>query len=323
LDDKTEHPKKQIMNLPLVTIVTSSYNHQRYLRRAIDSVLSQDYPNIEYLVFNDGSPDNTEEILKSYGNKFYWETQPNMGETPTLNKAINLAKGELVGKLSSDDYLYPGAIKAMVDLFLEQPELVVVYSDFDLVDENDEIFQSIQKPDYSYVETIRQHLCLPGPCALFRTEIFRKLGGFDTSFRILFDMDFWWRAGLLGEFARLPKSLTAFRQHRNSQSSSGGERMASETIACVNKFYSSHNLPNNILKVKKDAFSNAYYSAAMQAAQARKFQKTKDYLWKSCFFSPFNYLKKENRTKLINFINIMMPPKVLSFTKRIYRFLRN
>jgi glycosyltransferase involved in cell wall biosynthesis len=216
---------------PLVSLVTSTYKQERYLREAIDSVLDQDYPYIEYIVINDGSPDGTEEILRSYGNKFYWETQTNMGETPTLNEGIHLAKGGLIAKLSSDDYLYPNAISELVQQFLSHPEYVVVYSDFDIVDENDHVVMKIQKPVYNFVDMIRNHLCLPGPGALFRKLIFEQLNGFDTQFQILFDMHFWWRAGLLGPLGRVPKSLSAFRQHRLSQSTTAGERMAEETFA--------------------------------------------------------------------------------------------
>jgi glycosyltransferase involved in cell wall biosynthesis len=306
------------MQDPLVTIVTSTYKHARYLKQAIDSVLCQDYPAIEYLVFNDGSPDETEAILRSYGDKFYWETQPNMGETPTLNKAIRMAKGKLVAKLSSDDYLYPTAISEMVRKFIEQPDLVVVYSDFDLIDENGIQYQSIQKPDFDSISPIRKHLCLPGPGALFKKDIFEQLGGFDTQFRILFDMDFWWRASLIGPFTRIPRPLSAFRQHRSSQSSTGGERMAAETIRCVEKFYALPNLPASLTRVKGEAFSNAYYAAGMQLALAKgDMMASKEYLLKSFSCSPRNYFKAENRDKLINFINVALSPKIIPIVKRV------
>jgi len=306
-----------IEQLPIVTIITSTYKHERYLSKAIDSVLSQDYPRIEYIVINDGSPDGTEEILRSYGDKFYWETQANMGETPTLNRAINMAKGELIGKLSSDDYLYPGAIREMVNQFLLHSELIVVYADFDLVDENDILIQNIQKPDYNFIDPIRCHLCLPGPCALFKKQIFEELGGFDIDLKILFDMDFWWRAGLMGPFARIPKSLSAFRQHRNSQSSSGSERMALETVRFVEKFYSTPGLPQELLQIKNEAFSNAYYAAAMQFAQAKNDEKLKTYLKKSFTRYPLCYLKKENCGKMINIIDVMISPKLTSILKKL------
>jgi glycosyltransferase involved in cell wall biosynthesis len=298
---------KMKSTLPLVTIVTSTYGHERYLRKTIDSVLSQDYPNIEYIIINDGSPDGTEEILRSYGNRFYWETQENMGEVPTLNRAIAMAKGDLIGKLSSDDYLYPTYISEVVNRFINEPELAVVYTDFDLVDENSLFLQTIIKPDYDDVRAVREHLCLPGPCALFRREIFERIGGFYPNFRILFDLDFWWRASLHGKFSRLPKSLSAFRQHGTSQSTRGGTHMAWETVQCINRFYSIPDLPGRFKKVKRIAFSNAFYAAAMQSFVGKDMKQCKHYLFHSFMQSPLNYFGQENRGKLENLVGIMSP----------------
>ena len=305
---------------PLVTIVTSTYNHANYLRQAIDSVLNQTYSAIEYLVVNDGSKDHTEEILKSYGDRFSWTTQPNMGETPTLNKAVRLAKGEFIAKLSSDDTLYPTAVSDMLAQFLHRPELVVVYSDFDLVDEYGVKYESIQKPDFHPIDPIRKHLCLPGPGTLFRKEIFDRLGGFDTSFRILFDMDFWWRASLLGPFTRVPRPLAAFRQHRNSQSSMGGVRMAEETVRCVQKFYSLPNLPKPIQSIRGEAFSSAYFSAAMQTVQAsQKRSASRKLLFQSIMHAPFSFLKTENRAKLIGLLDVMISPRIVSGFRKLIK----
>jgi glycosyltransferase involved in cell wall biosynthesis len=301
---------------PLVTIVTSTFKHEQYLRQTIESVLQQDYPNIEYLVFNDGSPDGTEDILKSYQGRFYWETQMNMGETPTLNKAIRMAKGELVAKLSSDDFLYPNAISTMVNKFLERPNLAVVYSDFDLVDEDGVQYASIQKPDFDFIDPIRKHLCLPGPGALFRKSVFDQIGGFSSQFRILFDLFFWWQASLIGPFERIPRPLSAFRQHRGSQSSMGGVRMADETIRCVQTFYSLKNLPDSIQEIRGEAFSNAYYSAAMQYILASSdMALPRKLLIESFLFSPVNYFKNENRGKLKSLLNTFLPFNILSAIK--------
>lgn len=309
-------------SLPLVSIITSTYKHEQYIVETIDSVLSQDYPKIEYIIVNDGSPDRTEEILKSYGDKINWKTQKNMGETPTLNNAFRQAKGDLIGKLSSDDYLYPTAISEAVNLFLSRPELQVVYSDFDLVDENGEIFDHIQKPDYDLVEVVKNHWCLPGPGTLFRREIFEALGGFNTQYRILFDMDFWWRAGLIGPFARIPKSLSAFRQHRESQSSTGGERMASETVRLVETYFLNQNLPVDIKKVKHEALANAYYLAGMQCLQKNNINLSSNYLKRSLFYFPIGYLRKSYREKLNNIFLVFISSlkiKIMDFLGKIVK----
>ena len=79
---------------PLVSFITATYNTAPYLRETIDSILAQTYPNIEYIVLDDGSTDDTLNILKSYGDRIQWESHPNMGETRTVNKGFDMAKGD-------------------------------------------------------------------------------------------------------------------------------------------------------------------------------------------------------------------------------------
>ena len=82
--------------LPLVTVITPAYNRASYLVETIESVLGQDYPRLEYIVLDDGSTDNTREVLGKYEGRIIWETHPNMGETRTVNKGFGLARGEIV-----------------------------------------------------------------------------------------------------------------------------------------------------------------------------------------------------------------------------------
>jgi glycosyltransferase involved in cell wall biosynthesis len=293
-----------ILTYPLVSIVTSTYNHAQYLREAVDSVLSQSYPNIEYLVFNDGSKDQTENILKSYGDKFYWETQENMGEVATLNKAFKQAKGKFIGKLSSDDRLYPDAVERLVEKLDNRSDAVVAFGDFDLINENGKVVKRIYKPEFNAVRAVRDHICYPGTGHLIRREIFEKLGGFDPQFRIVFDMDFWWNAGLEGDFIHIQEPLSGFRIHDQSQSFRGGERMAKETVHMVKKFFAQPDLPAAYQGIKDKAFSSGYYSASQQAK------------WDHCFGLAFSYLGK---AFLINPVHLFRLYGIRSTTKLLFQ----
>jgi glycosyltransferase involved in cell wall biosynthesis len=123
-----------IASLPKVSIVIPAYNHANYLDAAIQSVLKQDYPNIELIVLDDGSTDNTHQVLESYGNQFYWETQKNMGQANTLNKGWRMAKGDILAYLSADDVLLPQATSDSVKCLLANPRSVLCYGDFELID---------------------------------------------------------------------------------------------------------------------------------------------------------------------------------------------
>ena len=154
-------------DLPLMTIVTPAYNQADYLSETIDSVLAQDYPNIEYIVIDDGSTDCTSEILKQYDGRIRWESQDNMGQAATLNKGWAMGSGEIIGYLSSDDLLKSDAVSALVRCLLERPEVVLVYPDFELIDAMGKHIRNVSTPDYSYFDLAVNLVCHPGPGALF------------------------------------------------------------------------------------------------------------------------------------------------------------
>ncbi|MFM7854270.1 MAG: glycosyltransferase family 2 protein, partial [Flammeovirgaceae bacterium] len=123
---------------PLVTIVTPSFNQGKYLERTIQSVLLQDYPNIEYIVIDGGSTDNSVEIIQKYQDKIsYWVSERDKGQSDAINKGWRLAKGTYCSYLNSDDALEQGAVSKVVNSFLANPDVGVVYGDYTFVDEND------------------------------------------------------------------------------------------------------------------------------------------------------------------------------------------
>src|SRR5437899_364684 len=101
----------------LVSIVTPSFRQGRFLRQCIESVLTQDYPRIEYFVFDGGSKDESRAILESYGDRFHWQSEPDGGQTSAINAGLRRAKGSILAYLNSDDVLLPGAVSAVVDAF--------------------------------------------------------------------------------------------------------------------------------------------------------------------------------------------------------------
>jgi len=115
------------MNEPLVSIIMPVYNGEKYIKEAIDSVINQTYKNWELIIVNDGSKDNTEEIIKSYNDKrikyFY---QENKGVSAARNKALEVAKGKYITFLDSDDYLPPNSIKARVEYLEKNPDIDIV-----------------------------------------------------------------------------------------------------------------------------------------------------------------------------------------------------
>ena len=108
---------------PTVSIVTPSFNQGRFIRETIESVLSQDYPAIEYMVIDGGSTDETVSILKSYGNRIFWISEPDSGQSDAINKGWKRATGEILTWLNSDDVYLPGAIAKAADYLQRHPNV--------------------------------------------------------------------------------------------------------------------------------------------------------------------------------------------------------
>jgi glycosyltransferase involved in cell wall biosynthesis len=275
--------------LPLVSIVIPAYNHADYLAEAIESILAQDYPSVELLVLDDGSTDNTREVLEGYAGQFYWETHKNMGEAATLNKGWRMSKGEILGRLSADDLLSPDAVSASVEGLQKNPDAVLVYCDFDLIDERSRVIRRVRAPEFSYRDMVAKQITAPGPGAFFPRSAFEKAGPWDESLAQMPDTEYWLRLGLYGRFVRIPKVLASFRMHENSVSFRAGDELHSqEYIRVLTDYFDSCALPPEVIAAKNEAFSNAYIFAARHHLMGKRHVKAAANTWKGLRIYPKN-----------------------------------
>jgi glycosyltransferase involved in cell wall biosynthesis len=280
-------------SLPLVSIITPAYNRESLIEETIVSVIGQDYPYLEYLVLDDGSSDGTLSVVRKFDNYLRYESHPNMGETRTVNKAFTMIRGEIIAIVNSDDPLLPGAVRAAVEVMVRRPEILVTYPDWYIIDGSGRKLGHRITPEYDYLHMLKRHHCVPGPGVFFRKSVAERLGGRDDRFRYVADFDFWLRAGLLGPFARIPKTLATFRWHSGGASSrEQGASMAEEHIRLIEKIYAMPNLPETVLRAKKEAFSNAYYEAAVSlGTQALDIKR--DYYRRAIALYPWKYFSHE------------------------------
>ena len=255
---------------PLVSIVIPAYNGASYLRQSIESVLSQDYPNIELLVFDDGSRDNTREILQSYKDRFYWESHKNMGQSATLNKGWQLARGVVLSYLGADDVLDPRAVSTSLKYLKD--DVVLTYCDFNLIDPSSKLIRRVKAPDFDYEDMFSRFICQPGPGVFMTRRAFEAAGFWNTSYRQMPDYEYWLRLGLQGRFVRVPEVLASFRVHEQSQTfAQADERKAMEPVHIISDFIETQTLPPNLLSLKEKALSNAWIATAQLLIRAGRF----------------------------------------------------
>ncbi len=202
---------------PLVSLVIPAYNHAGYLAAAVNSVLAQDYPKVELIVIDDGSTDDTAAVLAELGEGFYRKTQANIGQSLTLTRGWSMAKGEVLGYLSADDLLEPGAVTSAVAALMTMPTIVATYCDFHLIDPESRRVRTVRLPEFSYEHMLTRVSCPIGPGAFFRRSVYLKSGPWSPQYRQMPDYDFWLRIGLHGRIFHLSQVLASFRLHEGSQ----------------------------------------------------------------------------------------------------------
>ncbi len=245
---------------PLVSFITATYNTASYLRETIDSILAQTYPNIEYIVLDDGSTDNTVEILKSYGSRIRWDSHPNMGETRSVNKGLGLAKGDYIIVVSADDPVKPNLAEVGVEWMEKHPEALIGYPDWETIDSAGNVLKTHKLLDYDYDIMTRMHYCLPNAGTIIRRHAVELETGRDSTFRYVGDYEFFLRIGLHGPFVHIPQTLATWRTHSGSTSvNSKNEAMAQENVRAIKQLFERPDMPEAVKKARAEALSSAYY----------------------------------------------------------------
>lgn len=235
-----------MVDTPKVSIITPSYNQGKFIEETIQSVISQDYPNIEYIIIDGGSTDNTIEIIRRYEDKIaFWISENDGGQAHAINKGLQIATGDLMAWLNSDDTYEPGAIKLVVNEAkkLESPFILTGYSTF--FDQNGIIWKpkSIAEPkgilkEYSQDELLRfWKSSLSQPSTFWSKETFEKLGTLNNDLYFALDLDYWLR-GIQNnvQFYLLPIALSKFRYHSSSKTLKDQKRLISEVKDLSNAY---------------------------------------------------------------------------------------
>lgn len=208
--------------LPKVTIIVPVYNQEKYIRECVDSILMQDYENLEIIVVDDGSTDSTPDILKSYGSAIRYIRQANQGAAAALNHGLRLAQGELVAWLSSDDAYMPKKILKQVAKFQEDPTLDLIYTNWIMIDGEGNKIRTVQvpyPPQERFILEMLKYNFINGSSILMRKARCVEANYFDQTLIADVDGDMWFR--LLHnrcKFGHVAEPLLKYRWHTNNLS---------------------------------------------------------------------------------------------------------
>jgi glycosyltransferase involved in cell wall biosynthesis len=217
---------------PLVSIVTPSFNQAPFLRRTIESVLSQEYSHVEYILVDGGSTDGSQAIIEDYADRLaHWESIPDQGQTDAINKGFARATGKYLAWLNSDDVYQPGAIAEAVDYLENHPGVGMVYGDCTFIDAHDREIGRFPAAQTDYKRLRRGYVHIPQQASFFRADLWRKVGPLDPSFYFAMDYDLWVRLAREAPLVYLPGRVwAAFRLHGDAKTITADDRCWPEML---------------------------------------------------------------------------------------------
>jgi glycosyltransferase involved in cell wall biosynthesis len=228
-------------HIPTISIVTPSLNQGAFLTEALLSVRGQKYGELEHLVIDGGSDDDTIKILGRYSGEACWKhlrwtSEPDHGQSHALNKGFAKASGDIIGWLNSDDRYRPGCLDYVSRVFQERPDIDVVYGDYTWIDENGRTIQRRREIKFSYfILLYHRVLYIPTTATFFRRRVIDEGNWLDENLYYAMDFEFFVRLASRGyRFLHVPATLGDFRFQRTSKTCRSPHKQREEVNRLVN-----------------------------------------------------------------------------------------
>jgi glycosyltransferase involved in cell wall biosynthesis len=278
------------MGKPLVSIITPSFNCEKYIEQCILSIKNQNYKYVEHIIQDGGSTDNTLKIIEKYADIVKLESVPDRGPADALNKAFARSKGDIFLVLNSDDILLPFACSWAVKKFKKNADYSVIYGNQYIIDEKGEFIKKRYGDKYDFEKQFCVEDVIPAQTAFVQRKFFEKIGLRVDSLTDLPDYDMWMNLGLFSEMKYYSKFICKFRRHED-QISLSVEKILQARIEIMNKIFRNPDVSDRIKKLKDRAYAGNYHWAAVESYGINKRKDSVKYLLKAYEFLPEYRLK--------------------------------
>jgi len=221
---------------PRISIITPSFNQGRFIEETIRSVLLQGYPNLEYIIIDGGSTDNSVEIIRQYEPWLtFWVSEKDRGQSHAINKGLNRSRGEIFAYLNSDDIYLPGTINRIFRHFNIYDDVGVMYGDCRLINEESKTINRWRSRTFDLIS----ELCINfiyQPTSFLSRGVLETIGYFDETLHYTMDIDYWYRAGNHFKFDYIPKELACFRITGENKTGGSPVKTIDERKRVINRY---------------------------------------------------------------------------------------
>ena len=249
---------------PRVSIVTPSFNQGSFLEETIRSVLLQGYPDLEYIVIDGGSADQSVEIIQKYEKWLaYWVSEKDSGQAHAINKGFSHATGEICAYLNSDDTFCRNAISTAVSFLDKHPESSLAYGDCQIIDESSAVHDLWLAPEFELTELLFR-CYVAQPASFWRKSKMAGVGDFNAEMHYAFDYEMWLRMAAAGQtFSHVRHLLAQHRKTEGTKTVSRPEAFTVEVVTALETFFKSLAVPTTLKSFEADAYAIAFLNHAL------------------------------------------------------------
>jgi glycosyltransferase involved in cell wall biosynthesis len=274
---------------PRVSAIIPTYNYARYVVAAVESALSQSFEDLEIVVVDDGSTDDTRETLRHLGARIRYIPQAHRGLAATRNVGIGVSRGRYLAFLDSDDLWLPDKVSMQVARLDAEPAVGLVYTEATLF--NDESATEIphshwsEHPSGKILPWLLRHNVVPSPTPMVRRELFEKVGPFDERLSSCEDWDMWIRIAQVSEFAYVDRVLARYRVH-SANMSLDQERMMTGRFRVLQKTFSGTGVPSEARRLQRSVFSRWHADYALHHFYAERYAQARSEVMRAVALHP-------------------------------------
>ena len=306
---------------PKISIVTPSYNQGRFIEEAIRSVLLQGYPNLEYIIIDGGSTDQTVEVIKKYAPWLtYWVSEQDRGQSHAINKGLEKSTGKLFNWHNSDDVLMPNSLATMAKAMLEHPQAGCVHGRRIFINNAGNVW-GVSKDGYNNTVSFSPELTASvsalktgcQPACLMDRNLVIQAGRVDENLHYIMDIDLLLRLALVKPPIRIDSPFVYVRAHPNTKSLQWNSQRAGERIYVAEKIFSRPDLPSSITKLRKRTLATAHRFAWRSCIRAGTYGSALWHLLLDIFFSPGSGW----RQRLATYRLFKLDKKVANFSENL------